>query len=1131
MVDEAPVQLRSLDSFESPHVLVEINGEQKKLIIDTGAEVSLIKANCVYEEDIDEQNTIKFSGIGGKTRETLGKTEVEVKFIPFNGKSKPKNIKFQVIENNILGKYDGLIGNHFLREGGFSINYVNNTISGKFGEIPLRYLSEEDVIKGRSEVFRTVKVDGNLKREIVITRQEVADGIIVPNCVTLNENGECLVSIVNTTDKPCCLKNVRIIGENLSEFEFRENRSEIVSGNIRTDHLNKEEKRSLIEIVEKFSDIFSIEDEKLSMTSAVKHRIRTNPGAEPIFTKSYRYPKVHEEEVREQVQKLKKDGIIRDSSSPWSSPLWIVPKKTDASGKKKWRMVIDFRKLNDLTVADNYPLPNITEILDQLGKAKYFSTLDLTSGFHQIPMEEVDTEKTAFSTPYGHFEYTRMPFGLKNAPACFQRLMNTVLAGLQGIKCFVYLDDIVVYGQNLEEHNNKLIEVLEQLRKANLKLQPDKCEFLRKEVNYLGHVITDKGVKPDPKKIQSIVEMQAPVNTKGIKSFLGMIGYYRKFIRDFSRFAEPMTRLLKKDVEFIWGQEQQNSFQKLKELITKYPILQYPDFSKPFIITTDASNRGIGAVLSQEFNGKDLPIHFASRTLNKSETSYSTTEKECLAIVWATKQFRPYIYGTKFVIMTDHRPLTWLFQVKDPGSRLVRWRLKLEEFDYTIVYKKGKENVVADELSRNVRITEQEKEETWQDLLSLLEEEGIEVNKENEENPNNIELHVDEENSGENNENILVDDPTTESEKFCEVEAGQTTDKEEVNDPNRRQEILREYHNGLLGGHTGQKATYAKMSGKFKWKGMQKHVEEFIRNCPQCQTEKVNRAPTRNPMKVITSADRALEKIMIDMIGPMKETEEGYRFGLTIQDDLSKFIKFIPLKSKEMKTVANTLLEQWVMNYGMPKIILSDNGAEFCNSLFKELCEILNIKHITTSVAYPQANGSVERAHCRLLEYLKSTEKELENSTDWHTRMPYAGFCYNNTKHATTGYTPYEIVFGFEANKPSGVDPYNEKSMFDYIDELKAKLYQTQENVKANTKRCRQKSKIRYDKKIGRHINYKAGEQVLIRNDRRGKFESQYRGPFTILEVYNDYLIIKLQNKKQKVNKANLKPYFPGSRS
>ena len=364
-------------------------------------------------------------------------------------------------------------------------------------------------------------------------------------------------------------------------------------------------------------------------------------------------------------------------------------------------MVLDYRALNEKTISDAYPLPLITEILDQLGGAINFSTCDLASGFHQIEMHPEDKHKTAFSTPFGHYEFLRMPFGLRNAPATFQRLMDQVLTGIQGTDAFIYLDDIVIYGSSLEEHELKLERLMKRLREAQLKLQPDKCEFLRPEVVYLGHVISKEGVRPDNKKLVAVREFPRPQNIKNVRQFLGLAGYYRRFIKGFSDIAKLLTILTKKDTPFHWGEKQQDAFENLRKKLCEEPVLQYPDFTRPFIVTTDASGIAIGGILSQGELGKDKPIAYTSRVLNDAEQKYSTYEKEAVAILHAVTQFRPYLYGRKFKLVTDHKPLVWLQTSKDPTSRLTSWRLRLEEYEYEVIYKAGKTNVYADALSRN----------------------------------------------------------------------------------------------------------------------------------------------------------------------------------------------------------------------------------------------------------------------------------------------------------------------------------------------------------------------------------------------------------------------------------------------
>lgn len=467
---------------------------------------------------------------------------------------------------------------------------------------------------------------------------------------------------------------------------------------IRMDHLNSEEKRELSKLCYQYRDTFYSEKLPLSFTHAVKHKLRLTDEI-PIYTKNYRKPPMQNKIIQEQVDDLLAKGIIRESISPWSSPVHLVPKKSDLSGKIKWRMVIDYRKLNDKTIEDKYPIPNISDILDKLGRAQYFSCIDLASGYHQIEMDPHDIEKTAFNTDK-HYEFLRMPFGLRNAPSTFQRLMNNILKDLIPNSCLVYLDDILVYSTSLQEHLVKLKQVFQRLREHNFKIQLDKSEFLKKEVNYLGHVLSDKGVQPNFDKIRVIKKFPIPKTQKEIKSFLGLLGYYRKFIPDFAKLTKPMTKCLKKNATVNHSKEFIESFEKSKEILSNSPVLQYPNFEQPFILTTDASDVSIGSVLSQGQVGSDRPVAYASRTLSETESRYSTIEKELLAIIWSVKYFRPYLYGRKFIIYTDHKPLTWLMSLKDPNSKLTRWRLRLEEYDYKIIYKKGKYNTNADALSR-----------------------------------------------------------------------------------------------------------------------------------------------------------------------------------------------------------------------------------------------------------------------------------------------------------------------------------------------------------------------------------------------------------------------------------------------
>lgn len=470
---------------------------------------------------------------------------------------------------------------------------------------------------------------------------------------------------------------------------------------LKLDHLNSEEYREIVNLVAQFESTFFKEGDKLTSTPSILHEIKTTTDNQ-INSKLYRYPPKHEQEVRRQIAEMEEQGIIRKSNSKYSSPLIVVPKKRDSTGEKKFRIVIDYRKLNEVTVDDKFPLPNIDSILDKLGRAQYFSTIDLAKGYHQILIKEEDRKKTAFVTPHGLYEFVRMPFGLKNAPATFQRLMNDVLREFINKTCVVYLDDVLIFSTSIQEHIKAISDILKVLKKNKLKIQIDKCRFMEKETPFLGHLITKDGLKPNPEKVSAIEKAKLPKTEKEIKSFLGLTGFYRKFIKDYAKVAQPITKYLKKDTKINANDPNYiNAFEKLKSLIVSPPILSFPDFKRPFQLTTDASNFAIGAVLSQDGH----PICFASRTLNSHEKNYSATDKEFLAIMWSVNYFRPYLYGNKFKIYTDHQPIKYLqakYRGRDLSPRHQRWLLKLGEYNFDIEYLKGRNNKVADFLSRLV---------------------------------------------------------------------------------------------------------------------------------------------------------------------------------------------------------------------------------------------------------------------------------------------------------------------------------------------------------------------------------------------------------------------------------------------
>ena len=452
----------------------------------------------------------------------------------------------------------------------------------------------------------------------------------------------------------------------------------------------------LKELVDEFKDVFPDTLPKGRPPKRdIVHEIRTEEGAKPPSRPPYRLGPAEQDEMEEQVKDLLAQGFIRPSASPYGAPILFVPKKDG-----RWRMCIDYRALNKQTIKDQFPLPRIDSLLERLGQATVFTKLDLASGYHQIAMEETSVQKTAFRTNFGHFEFLVMPFGLCNAPGTFQRLMNKVFADQLGKFIAVYLDDILIFSRNMEEHWEHLRWALSRLREAKLYGRLHKCEFLKDQVEYLGFEVGPRGIQASPGKVRAIIEWPRPKGVHDVRSFLGLASYYRRFVRGFSEMARPLTQLTRAGVEWEWSTAQHQAFNRLKLALTTAPVLKLPDFGKQFVVTTDASDAAVGAILEQDFGNGLQPVAFASRKLNGAEIRYSAYERELLGIVWALAQWKHYCRGPHAVIIqTDHAPLRHLPNQASVNSRVWKWISILQGYNLEIRHIPGKRNP-ADTLSR-----------------------------------------------------------------------------------------------------------------------------------------------------------------------------------------------------------------------------------------------------------------------------------------------------------------------------------------------------------------------------------------------------------------------------------------------
>lgn len=682
-----------------------MSGKFNSYLIDSGADISIFKTDKINKDQVINANSKReIAGITNTTVKSFGTTKTELFF------NHNKIIhEFHIVNKDFPIPTDAILGRDFLIKYQAILNYDNWTMSLQLNQnqprVQVQIHNNLDngtiFIPPRCEVIKEIK-NLKLNNDAVVINKEIKPGIFIARTIISKNNP--LVKIINTTSDTVKLENFIPETEDLNNFEIftvesnQINREKTLIKELNTNETPLFVKNKLEQLCIQYSDIFALSTDKLTTNNFYSQKIKLQDKT-PVYIKNYRTPHTQKQEINRQVDKMLKDGIIEPSTSNYNNPILLVPKKS-AGSDRKFRLVTDFRMLNKKLIADKFPLPRIDDILDQLGRAKYFSVIDLASGFYQIPLHEDSRDITSFSTEKGSFRYTRLPFGLSIGPNSFARMMSLAFAGLTPEKAFLYMDDLIVIGCSEKHHFSNLKSVFETCRKFNLRLNPSKCKFFKNECTYLGHKITDKGILPDDSKYEVIKQYPTPQSGEEVKRWVAFTNYYRRFIPNYAQIAYPLNKLTRKNVKFEWSEECQNSFSKLKNSLLSPRILQYPDFSKQFIITTDASNTACGAVLSQEVNGVDLPIAYASRSFVKSELNKPTILKELLAIHWAIKYFNCYIYGTKFLIKTDHKPLIHLFSMKNPTSKLTRIRLDLEEYNFDIEYVRGPDNVCADALSR-----------------------------------------------------------------------------------------------------------------------------------------------------------------------------------------------------------------------------------------------------------------------------------------------------------------------------------------------------------------------------------------------------------------------------------------------
>ena len=888
-------------------------------------------------------------------------------------------------------------------------------------------------------------------------------------------------------------------------------------------------------------------------TEAVVHDIDTG-STRPIRCNPRKLSPKKIKIQQELVDKMLEEGQIEHSVSAWSAPTVLVTKKDGTT-----RFCVDYRRLNNSTKKDAFPLPRIDDSLNSLSGQSWFSTLDLASGYWQVRLSEDAKPKTAFATHSGLFQFAVMPFGLCNAPATFERLMSQVMRGLHWKRCLVYIDDILVFGHDFESALQSLELVLIRVAEYGLQLKSTKCHLFRSSVPFLGHIVGRAGLECDPSKVSAVANWIPPSTIKGVREFLGFTGYYRRFVPDYSTVAQPLVRLLGKDCKFKWTDSCQDAFKALRALLIKAPVLAFPKEDLPYIVDTDASDYGIGGVLSQCIEGTEHVIAYYSKSLNPAQQKYCTTRRELLAVVATLDHFKGYVWGPKFTVRTDHAALVWLKNLKNIQGMLARWLAKLQQFHFDIIHRPGAQHGNADGLSRcpqcdrgacapNINIDPSDPEQPYASscIGSSLDSELIPL---------------------ESGETCMAAVMITQSDNSKLITAAQMTDSDITivrnwfiagKFPARTQDfapashdlksywvgrrslflddksilwrnrsdtssraqlvvprslrdtIFNDSHHTTYGGHFGITHTHTKLQLHYFWPGMSDFIRDRISACHKCVARKspVNR---HHPMGHVPVSGK-FERVAMDLLDVSVISTKGYKYILVVCDYFTKYTEAYPLKDKTARSVVDALMDVWLPRYGFPLFLHSDQGKEFDNVMIHKLSELLGTVKTKTTPYHPRSDGLVERFNRTLLAMLAMfVSQEHDN---WDDLLPFMMLAYNTTVHTSTGYTPYRLVFGDECNLPGNLvhrelradPPPGDPGT--YASWVQQALYESYDEVRAQQQRATHRQKRNYDSKaVARAFPIGCWTLRYYPPARKNKLCSPWIGPYKVVRAPMEWVV------------------------
>ena len=1122
------------------------NGVSAHSIIDSGAGVSVMDLGTFESLKLNRTVIVSSNEIlldaSANEMDILGKVPIS---ISIKGSEKEFTHEFRILNyrsyrNVILGRdvmsrFDEVIfdfqNNEITMDGN---RIINASLPGR----AVARIDGEITIPPRTELITVVR---SSKDSAFITRDFLPTKI--PGCAKLyiskarvipNVDGKFIVTVVNVGNEPTTISKRQVMGH-LNEpgeivaiisqtAEVKEVPSKKINSSnvVLDDNLNDAHKARVVNLLKKYNDIFTDDPKKPSRNNLLSHDIITET-AKPTYIKPRRIPMGWEKEVNSQVEEMLKNNIIRPSKSPWNAPIILVKKKDQSM-----RFVCDFRNLNDITKKDTYPLPQIKDVIDKMHGAKYWTTLDAASAYWSVPLTESSKEKTAFSVPHGKFEFEVTPYGLCNAGRSYQRMIDMCLSDLPKDRILAYIDDIVIFSRTFDDHLTDLESVFIKLREANISIKLSKCVFATSQVEYLGFLLSEGGIRPQTKLTEAISNYESPKTKKEVKRFLGMAGFYREFIEHFAIIAAPLHNLTRDSVPFTWSGECDKAFKKLKQALISAPVLAFPRTDTEFIVTVDASNVAVGGELSQlQEDGKTHPVAFFSNSLKDAQRNWSPYAQEAFALVMATRHWDTYLRGTKFVIHSDHNPLVYLRNKKNPKGMIARWITELESFDYEVKYIPGKLNCKADALSRNEGAQHND-----------LNDEKFEENVYAIVSTNNFKEQL----KFEQTNDIIINTARSCVENNVDVNEGQlkrvsnqlriedgilTKSGRPVVPPSMLKYITTEYHRL---GHFGVDKLYELVQQRFYWPKMYKYLANYVSQCNVCNQCKVDSKSPRAPLIPICDPQSPLEFVSID-VAHLPTTKNGFKSILLIGDVFSKYIEAVPMVDQRAETIRDALWSKWITRFGCPLYILSDQGSNVDGGVIRALCDDFKIQKRRTSGYHSQGNGFAERNIRTIRELFRTLLLDFEiPQNQWDRLLPGIVFALNTTVSHTTKCVPFEVLYGRKPILPidmifgTNLESAYVSTPEEYVSDLKIQLRDILLKVNENANISRKKMREQYNRNIV-FYDYRPNDYVWLKRKHfkpgeSKKLSPRKSGPWIVQRKLANGVNFEITNTKSNVTKV-----------